>query len=407
MSDSGRHAPRKPIDETNASYQLSLKRKKAKALEREQLKKVDEQLDLITAEELLETTYYFENNYRRVQPYYYNFKVNAKGRWVGKSIVEVFVSEFKVCDVNGTELAIQRGDITVNDLPTTLSYKVRMGDHIGHRVHRHEPPVTSQEVKIIKETQDFIVVDKPGSIPVHPCGRYRHNTVVFIMASLGLKTLRPVHRLDRMTSGILILAKSADAARRVGEKICSKQTAKVYLIRVRGKMSEMVTVEGKIGRQSKKEKIDVMVQHIDEEKGKASKSQFEPLFYDEKSNTTVITGKLESGRTHQLRVHLKEIGHPVANDPIYGAKFDSTKHCDDDGIIESEYKGDLKKWEKVDWCDECNKIKGDPEQLEIYLHAWKYEIDGEKFETDVPWWAKREADVTKELEKWKANHILE
>ena len=90
----------------------------------------------------------------------------------------------------------------MNDEKTSVDYVVQNNDFISHTVHRHELPVTGHKIRVIHEDDDWVVVDKPASIPVHPCGRYRHNTVIFILAKeLGFKKIHTVHRLDRLTSG--------------------------------------------------------------------------------------------------------------------------------------------------------------------------------------------------------------
>jgi 23S rRNA-/tRNA-specific pseudouridylate synthase len=98
--------------------------------------------------------------------------------------------------------------VTVNGEEVALDAVVKDNDVICHRVHRHEPPVTATPIEILVSNDDIVVVNKPSSIPVHPCGRYRHNSVVFLLGrEHGLKNLHTVHRIDRLTSGILMFAK--------------------------------------------------------------------------------------------------------------------------------------------------------------------------------------------------------
>ena len=121
-------------------------------------------------------------------------------------------------------------------------------------VHRHEVPVSSEEIKIVHIDDDLVVVNKPASIPVsdlacfsalgplttlilqvHPCGRYRHNTVVFILAKEhGLKNLRTIHRLDRLTSGLLLFGRNPKKAREMEQQIRTRQVQKEYVCRVEG-----------------------------------------------------------------------------------------------------------------------------------------------------------------------------
>lgn len=77
--------------------------------------------------------------------------------------------------------AIERGLLTINGNHVTVDAILKNGDVIGHKIHRHEPPCTDQPIKIVHEDEDLFVVDKPGGMPVHPAGRYRHNTIVHVL----------------------------------------------------------------------------------------------------------------------------------------------------------------------------------------------------------------------------------
>lgn len=95
-------------------------------------------------------------------------------------------------------------------------------------MHRHEPPVTAQPIRILTEDDEVVVVDKPSSLPVHPCGRFRHNTVIFILGKEhGLRELHTLHRLDRMTSGVLMFAKTVAASKRIDEQVRQRQVRAV------------------------------------------------------------------------------------------------------------------------------------------------------------------------------------
>ena len=134
--------------------------------------------------------------------------------------MDVYTTEFAAYSREYYEESIQLGRIRVNGEKVTPDYKIQNGDLICHTVHRHilfilksplrvalmsahEPPVTDEKVYLIEETEDMYCVYKPSSIPVHPCGAYRHNTLEFILRTeLGLSRSFFIHRLDRVTSGI-------------------------------------------------------------------------------------------------------------------------------------------------------------------------------------------------------------
>ncbi|CAM9950708.1 unnamed protein product [Discosporangium mesarthrocarpum] len=179
--------------------------------------------------------YHDAGGLRRVKPYIYEFKTHAKARWLGKSIIDVFGKEFCVNSKSHYQSAIRAGHITVNGEKTEAEYKLRSGDLVCNRLHRHEPPVVGGDINIVLETETEMVVNKPPTIPVHPCGSYRFNSLFYILQQQrpGV-TLRVCHRLDRLTSGLTIFAKTAERANEIQSQIGSGETKKVYLARVSG-----------------------------------------------------------------------------------------------------------------------------------------------------------------------------
>ncbi|KAF6352317.1 RNA pseudouridine synthase domain containing 2 [Rhinolophus ferrumequinum] len=187
-------------------------------------------------------------------------------------------------------------------------------DFLRNTVHRHEPPVTAEPVRLLAENEDMVVVDKPSSIPVHPCGRFRHNTVIFILGKEHqLKELHPLHRLDRLTSGVLMFAKTAAVSERIHEQVRDRQLEKEYVCRVEGEFpAEDVTCKEPILVVSYK----VGVCRVDA-RGKPCETVFQRLSYNGQSS--VVRCRPLTGRTHQIRVHLQFLGHPILNDPIYNS----------------------------------------------------------------------------------------
>ncbi|KAJ8399482.1 hypothetical protein AAFF_G00411940 [Aldrovandia affinis] len=133
-------------------------------------------------EHFQETAYYFEGGLRKVYPYYFDYQTYCKGRWIGKSLREVFSSEFRVEPLDFYNRAAKHGRIRLNETPVEdLDVILKDNDLMRNTVHRHEPPVTARPLKILEDNGEVVVVDKPASLPVHPCGRFRHNTVIFIL----------------------------------------------------------------------------------------------------------------------------------------------------------------------------------------------------------------------------------
>ncbi|EQB77295.1 RNA pseudouridylate synthase domain-containing protein 2 [Camelus ferus] len=257
-------------------------------------------------EHFAETSYYFEGGLRKVRPYYFDFRTYCKGRWVGHSLLHVFSTEFRAQPLAYYEAAVRAGRLHLNEEPDN--------DFLRNTVHRHEPPVTAEPVRLLAENEDLVVVDKPSSIPVHPCGRFRHNTVIFILGKEHqLKELHPLHRLDRLTSGVLMFAKTAAVSERIHEQVRDRQLEKEYVCRVEGEFpAEEVTCKEPILVVSYK----VGVCRVDS-RGKPCETVFQRLSYN--GHSSVVQCRPLTGRTHQIRVHLQFLGHPILNDPIYNS----------------------------------------------------------------------------------------
>ncbi|XP_050081522.1 pseudouridylate synthase RPUSD2-like isoform X3 [Anopheles aquasalis] len=265
-----------------------------------------------TDERYHETSYYIENGLRKVYPYYFTFTTFTKGRWVGEKILDVFAREFRAHPAEEYERCIKAGTLTVNYEKVPTDYRLKHNDLLANIVHRHEVPVTSQPITIVHMDDDIVVVNKPASIPVHPCGRYRHNTVVFILAKeYNLKNLRTIHRLDRLTSGLLLFGRSPKKARQMEHQIRNRQVQKEYICRVEGEFPDGVI--------ECKEPIEVVSYKIGvckvSPKGKECTTTFQKLGFN--GSSSVVLCKPLTGRMHQIRVHLQYLGYPVVNDPLY------------------------------------------------------------------------------------------
>ncbi|XP_056008594.1 pseudouridylate synthase RPUSD2-like [Ostrea edulis] len=261
-----------------------------------------------------ETDYYFENGLRKVYPYFYAFTTYVKGRWFNRTLCEIFGEEFTLSKEYDVKALVTEGLITVNGQTVSLDYKIKQGDIIENNIHRHENPVTGETIQVIEDNKDVIVVNKPSSIPCHPCGGYRYNSMVFILGKeLGYGHLRTVYRLDRLTSGVLILAKNDASTRKYIDDITNRNVEKEYISRVEGEFPEgEVVCEQPIVKVSFK--MGIMKCGAD---GKPSKTTFTRLSYNGK--TSVVKCKPYTGRTHQIRVHLQYLGHPIVNDSCYNS----------------------------------------------------------------------------------------
>nr|XP_043636246.1 RNA pseudouridine synthase 7-like [Erigeron canadensis] len=266
--------------------------------------------------------YIFRNGIRYVKPYYFEFISHAKNRWAGKTIVDLFADEFKGRKRDYYDSAVKSGRIQVDGKTVPVSYIVQSSQKISHFLHRHEPPVMALDVTILHKGEDVLTVCKPASVPVHPCGQYRKNTVVGILqAEHDLAPLFPIHRLDRLVSGLLILARSASQAEIFRQQIESGMVQKQYIAKVVGEFPEEEQVVNlRVNFNAREGRSSVEAEDTDEKakstlNGKAACTKFTRISTNGKFS--IVSCHPITGRTHQIRVHLQSMGHPIANDMLY------------------------------------------------------------------------------------------
>lgn len=141
---------------------------------------------------LKQTQYYFENGLRKVYPYYFGWNTTAKERWFSRTLYDIYSTEFARAIRHQPLLElIESGKIRVNGQIKSKDYVVKNGDRISHVKHRHEIPVLDDPIQIIYEDADYLVLNKPCSLPMHPCGKYRYNTLSSILTKeMGFNNLR-------------------------------------------------------------------------------------------------------------------------------------------------------------------------------------------------------------------------
>ena len=219
---------------------------------------------------------------------------------------------------------INDGHVTVNGQAVKPKYKVQAGDKIS--LVKPEPQsleLTPENIPldIVYEDDDVIVVNKPQGMVVHPApGHPDHTLVNALLYHSPLSTIngtfRPgiVHRIDKDTSGLLMVAKNDLAHQSLAEQLRNKTNKREYLALVYGQIKEDEgTIDAPLGRNPQDRKKQAVVKG-----GRHAVTHFKVLKrYD---NFTLVKCILETGRTHQIRVHMKYIGHPLVGDPLYGPR---------------------------------------------------------------------------------------
>ncbi len=237
---------------------------------------------------------------------------------------DVLVASLSGASRTQAALSAKRGEVLVNGVPAKPSTPLEAGDSLEFDVR--EPPalVAYPEpiaLKILYEDDDLLVVDKPAGMVTHPAHGTTSGTLVnavlaHVRGNLPGDVLRPglVHRLDRDTSGLLVVAKNDESLRKLGAAMKARRIEREYLGLVRGvPQNPRGTIEGPIGRDPRNRFKYAIVAD-----GKPAITHYE--LREAFAKHAELIFRLETGRTHQIRVHLAAAGYPILNDPVYGKR---------------------------------------------------------------------------------------
>ncbi len=291
--------------------------------------------------------------------------------------------------------ACKEGKVLVNDKPVKSNYKVRPSDIISISIVKPESHFVGlipeeMELDIVYEDDHLMVINKPAGLVVHP-GTGNHdgtlvNGLMHYFESRDLPVMegnesdRPglVHRIDKDTSGLLVIAKSEEAMKGLAKQFFDHTIDRTYIALVWGDVKEEKgTIEGHIGRHPT-DRLQQFV-FVDGDEGKHAVTHYEviePLYY-----VTLVKCVLETGRTHQIRVHMKHLGHTLFNDDRYGGDRILK------GTVFSKYK---------QFVENTFKLLT-RQALHAHSLGFIHPVSGEKmyFESELP------EDFTAALEKWR------
>jgi len=232
---------------------------------------------------------------------------------------------------NKIQAAAKEGSIYVNGEPVKSNYKVKPFDEIkvlfAHPPHEYLLVPEDIPIDVVYEDDDVLVVNKPAGMVVHPGhGNYSGtliNALTFHFDNLpNNSSERPglVHRIDKDTSGLLVVAKTEEAMAHLSNQFAEKTSEREYVALVWGNvMEDEGTIEGNIGRHPKNRLQNTVFFDDEADKGKPAVTHYKVL--ERFSYVTLVSCKLETGRTHQIRVHMKHIGHTLFNDERYGGEL--------------------------------------------------------------------------------------
>ena len=270
-----------------------------------------------------------EIEYLDDQQLYEHWKIEVDAGQIPVRIDKFLTEKNQYQSRNRIQNAAEAGFIHVNGIPVKSNYKVRPNDVITLMLDRpkHDAGIVAENIplNIVYEDDDVMVVNKPAGMVVHPgAGNFTGtliNAIAYYLKDLdGFDANDPevglVHRIDKDTSGLLVVAKTPDAKTALGKQFFNKTTHRSYNALVWGNVVEDEgRIEGNISRDPKN-RLRMKVFASDSGVGKSAVTHYRVI--ERYGYTTLVECVLETGRTHQIRVHIASLGHPIVGDSVYG-----------------------------------------------------------------------------------------
>jgi 23S rRNA pseudouridine1911/1915/1917 synthase len=249
----------------------------------------------------------------------------------GWTIVRFLAHRFKYHTAERWASRVDGGWVLLNGTRVSRDSAVKKGDSVTYTIFHSEPEVDLR-YEIVYEDEHLLAISKSGNIPVHACGVYIRNTLIATLKNIYGESLNLAHRLDRETSGLTLLTKSAEAARVLGKMFEKGEVSKLYTAVVHGRVREasfevnapigkvMEELPARPDRLLESDLVDdgpryATRRRVDLERGKPAVTRFEVERYV--GDCTIVRAIPLSGRTNQIRVHLDYVGHPVVGDKVY------------------------------------------------------------------------------------------
>jgi len=264
--------------------------------------------------------------------YFFMIKSQRKGhyleitvpeKWAGITIEELLKNIYKAPKKLVHEWRMAK-DILLSGTPANWTQALQKGEQLYLPLYKHEvtlPEAAFIDISVLYEDDDLLVVNKPAGIETHPSEQGQNqsllNAVAYHLLIEGENCeLRHIHRLDKDTTGAILFSKNAFAGAILQQMLDERTIKRTYKALVHGKLSQRKgTISSNIGR----DRHHATRRRVSPT-GQTAVTHFQTLHYNRKDDLTLVQCTLDTGRTHQIRVHLSSIGHPLAGDTLYGGE---------------------------------------------------------------------------------------
>ncbi len=261
---------------------------------------------------------YKSSKARIVKPFPLTRTLLIKPKDAGKQLVHYLNERFSFVPQSEWQRRIENRLVWLDDGNAKPDGLLKPNQIIYHHTPAVKEPSVPDGVRVVKESENWLFAFKPAPMPMHQGGRYYKNTLIYILESEGFANLSIVHRLDAVTSGLVLLARNRETANSFQLAFSQNRVQKWYYALVQGVADRAITVDAPIRR--KKGFIFECGSNLSD--AKPAETHIVPVMSD--GENSIVKCTPVTGRTHQIRLHLREAGLPILNDPIYGPNGDNS-----------------------------------------------------------------------------------
>ena len=238
-----------------------------------------------------------------------------------ETLIDFLVRRFPYQNRENWISAIDSEAIKVNAKPGQPNQVLKSRDLISYERPRTDEPVVDTSYTILHLDAKIVVVEKNGNIPIAESGRYYRNTLINVLKEKeGFPELYAVHRLDKETSGVLLIARSKETATLLGQQFAAQKPQKIYHAVLKGEFAENEYMVDQPIKKCSEQQSKIRIRQVVDEAGKPSKTRFRAEAKGQ--GLTLSQIKTYSGRTHQIRCHAEYLGFPIVGDKLYGQTDD-------------------------------------------------------------------------------------